>query len=215
VFFPASVGTKRAQMQIVASGGRMATMDLTGTAVAPLCTHTVVPCNYAHLYDGTFSWRIHLQGQAGSDELGLQVAITAGKAECTGTQVSRTADGGSWTGSIVGPGLLGVEFVSDPMYPLAYRITVACPSARFPDHADGSKGRASQPAELGTSYSIETDRQPARVAGEPLSGALTYPAPETDPANGVSGAVSVQWNLWRTGQPPPPPPGGPAARGPR
>lgn len=210
-FYPGSVGRKQALLRVTHQDGRTATAILTGTAVTPLCTITVVPCNYAHLYDGTFSWTHNIQGQAGSTELGIQVAITQGQAVCTGTQVSRGADGQAWTGSIVGPGLLGVEFIQDPMYPLAYRITVACPSAKFPDHPDGSKGWDAKPAEVGKDFSIVTDPQPARVAGEPIAGAITFPAPETDPDNGVTGAVAVQWNLWRTGTPQPPPP---APRGP-
>jgi hypothetical protein len=213
-FRPRWVGPKRAILRMTDAKGGTATAVLTGMGVPPLCTVTLVPCNYAHLYDGTFSWKIHLQGQAGSDELGIQVAITEGKAVCTGTQVSRGPGGTSWTGSIVGPGLFAVEFIPDPLHTLAYRFTVACPSARFPDHVDGSTGRDSEPAKLGSSYSIVTDPQPARVIGEPLAGGVTYPAPESDPDNGVSGTVAVQWNLWRPGQPPPPPPGGPAANGP-
>jgi hypothetical protein len=213
-FRPRWVGPKRAVLRVTDAKGGTATAVLTGMGVPPLCTVTLVPCNYAHLYDGTFSWKIHLQGQAGSDELGIQVAITEGEAVCTGTQVSRGPGGTSWTGSIVGPGLFAVEFIPDPLHTLAYRFTVACPSARFPDHVDGSSGRDSEPAKLGSSYSIVTDPQPARVIGEPLAGAVTYPAPESDPDNGVSGTVAVQWNLWRPGQPPPSPPARPGASGP-
>lgn len=216
VFFPASVGTKQAVLRIVASGGRMASADLTGRAVAPLCTHTVVPCNYAHLYSGVLSWTHSVQGQAGSTRLGVTVTIDKGQALCNGSETVTSPDGTPWVGTIVGPGLLGVEFLADPMYPLVYQITVACPSPAYPDHADGSSGRPSAPAELGSSYSVVTDRQPARRAGEPLAAALNFPAPETDPDNGVTGMVGLSWNLTTTPTPtpppPPPPPPAPAQR---
>jgi hypothetical protein len=213
-FRPHSVGAKRAVLRVTKIGGGTATATLTGTGVIPLCTYTVVPCNYAHLYDGTFSWTIRLQGPHGSDDLSVIASIEAGRVNCNGSQVTRRPDGVSWTGTIVGRGLIGVEFIADEAYPLASSITVACPSARFPDHADGSRGWDSEPAEVGSSFSFQTPPARARVAGEPLAGTLNYPPPETDALNGVTGTVSVQWNLWRTGQPPPPPPGGPAASGP-
>jgi hypothetical protein len=209
VFLPQSPGRKQAVLRVTDARGRSATANLTGTAVIPLCTMTVVPCNYAHLYDGTFSWSINLRGQYSSEELSVMVSIVGGRANCNGSQATRRPDGFSWTGTIVGPGLLGVEFILDSTDSLAYRITAACPSARFPDHADGSQGRASEPAELGSSYSFETDLQRARGAGQAIAGTLNYPAPETDALNGVSGAVAVQWNLWGTGQPQPPPPSAP------
>jgi len=210
VFAPQSAGVKTAELVVTASRGRRAVAPLLGIGIQPTCTFTVVPCNYAHHYSGTFSWSVNLSGEAGSNELGLLVGVTDGKAACTGSEISRQPGGTSWTGHIVGPGILGIEFLPGARGSLTYRITVACPSARFPDHPDGSTGRPSEPARLGSSYSIVIDPQRAEVVGDTLTGTLNFPAPESDPLNGVTGSVAVQWKLTlnppRQAPPPPPPP---------
>jgi len=208
-FLPQSTGRKRAELVVIARGGRRIGAVLTGEAVEPLCTTTVVWCNFAHLYSGSLSWKIDLRGVHGSNQISIEVTVDAGEAWCTGSEIE-TGPAGPWRGTITGPGLIGVEFLSASGGKLEYRITVACPTPEFPDHADGSQGQASEPAELGNGYSIETYTQAAAEMNQlELSGGRTYPAPETDPVNGVTGSVSLTWKLTRTKTPPTPPPATP------
>ena len=215
-FRPRSTGRKRATLGVRARDGSTVRVVLTGEAVEPLCTNEVVWCNFAHLYYGSFYWKIDLRGPAGSNVIDVAVTVDAGKAWCTGSELE-TGPGGPWRGSITGPGLIGVEFLDDKG---TYRITVACPSPEFPDHPDGSAGRASEEAALGTSYSIETYKQTAKAVRADLIGGSNYPAPETDPVNGVTGSVSLTWELTRVKKPPkdrpkeeePPPPPPPSGR---
>jgi hypothetical protein len=95
------------------------------------------------------------------------------------------------------------------MYPWVYQITAACPTPDWPPGPNGEAATPSQPAELGHN-DRSTYKQPdglirqgwtleQAVAGlYRLQGTLSYPAPETDQLNGVSGAVVVSWNLTRS-----------------
>jgi hypothetical protein len=55
----------------------------------------------------------------------------------------------------------------------------------------------SRPAELGD-LPQQTYNQPASSVGINLDGSTSYPAPENDALNGVTGAVQVNWSLKRS-----------------
>jgi len=146
----------------------------------------VVSCNYARGYNGSFDWQIVLQAQKSRYDEAVSVGITNGVVTCDGT-AKETDVGGTRIGRIVGKGLLAVEFKNDSLGKLVYEITAACPTPAWP-------GTPSQPAELGHTGQ-ESYEQPATAIGMNLKGGSTYPAPETDPVNGVTGTVSVSWDL--------------------
>jgi hypothetical protein len=148
----------------------------------------IVSCNYAHLYSGTFGWQIDLQSPIGSDVTSVQVGVISGKATCSGSIESKSKGVDPVREPVQGPGLFAVEFVADSGHPLAYKISVACPTT--------SSGQTNA-ASLGNGISIESPLMPAKVVGENLSGTQRYPAPETDPDNGVAGTVQISWQLNR------------------
>ena len=55
-FRPRSMGPKKAILVVSDGRGSSNSAPVEGTAVAALCTHTVVPCNYALHYSGVVSW---------------------------------------------------------------------------------------------------------------------------------------------------------------
>ena len=155
----------------------------------PTCQMKVVSCNYAYLYSGQFSWSNTLNGSASQLNEQVTVGVKNGVADCLGT-VRETSNGQTTTGKISGPGLFAVEFERDSANKLVYRITAACPTA-------AGMGSPAQPAELGHN-DRETYQQPATAIGQKvLKGGSNYPAPETDPVNGVTGTVQVTWNIAR------------------
>ena len=119
----------------------------------------------------------------------MTVGVKNGVADCLGT-VRETSNGQTTTGQISGPGLFAVEFERDSANKLVYRITAACPTP-------AGMGSPVQRAELGHN-DRETYQQPATaIAQKVLKGGSNYPAPETDPVNGVTGTVQVTWNIAR------------------
>jgi hypothetical protein len=157
-------------------------------AQQPACRMTVVHCNYAYLYSGTFYWTVTLSGPASQSELKVQMAIQKGVAACGGTQKD-TSNGQTTVASIGGTGLFAVEFNRDSNNQLEYVLTAACPAPPWM----GAPGR---PAELGHDPYYSIDPQSATAIGQAkLTGSLTYPAPETDAVNGVTGTVTVSWTL--------------------
>jgi hypothetical protein len=175
--------------------------SLKGTGIRAICENRVVFCNYAFLYDGVFSWsNVIVSAQSKTTE-DVTVSIVAGRGSCKGAETI-TDNGASQTGGISGTALVAVEFVTEPLNDSSekdepvYRITVACPTPLWPSTADAA-GTPSQPAELGhndqTTYNIK-----GVPIGSTLIGKLTYPAPETDSLNGVSGNVTVAWKLTAT-----------------
>ena len=204
-FTPRLQGGKAARLEVTDARGVKATASLKGTGVTPVCTNRVVFCNYAHLYSGTFNWTSNLNGPKSSYSETVSVAILHGVATCNGSATS-TFEGRSRKGAINGSGLLAVEFdrdtVEDPVNAskstsrLVYRITVACPSPDWPASAD-EPATPSRPAELGD-LQQQTYNQPASEVGINLDGSTSYPAPESDALNGVTGAVQVNWSLKRS-----------------
>ena len=152
------------------------------------CKMWVVSCNYAEHYTGRFEWQLVLQAGKSRHEEAVSVGITNGVVKCDGT-AKDTDVGGTKVGRVVGPGLLAIEFKRDSIEKLVYEITVACPTPAWPD-------TPSQPAELGH-FGQESYEQPATAIGMNLKGGSTSPAPETDPANGVTGNVTVSWEFLR------------------
>ena len=207
-FHPKSLGPKQATAVITDRRGGRATVSLTGKGVSPICTNRVVFCNYAHLYSGTFGWNRTLNGPNSQYRENVQVTITNGVAVCNGSATS-SGQGTSQTGAITGKGLIAVEWLEDPMYPWVYQITAACPTPDWPAGPNGEAATPSQPAELGHNDQ-STYHQPDQLikpgmtleqaidALARIQGTLSYPAPETDQLNGVSGAVVVTWNLVRS-----------------
>ena len=152
------------------------------------CTPFVVACNYVNNYIGTFNWTIVLQSSIDRYEETVSVGIGADSVVSCAGEAKDTYYGQTKTGQIIGPGLLAVEFTKDANGKLVYEITAACPTPAYP-------GEVVQPAELGVTIGLESYEQPATSKRMNLQGGSTYPAPETDPLNGVSGTVSVTWNF--------------------
>ena len=202
-FKPRSFGPKQAKLVIRNIRGGTATAVLKGNGVRAICEPLVVFCNYAFLYDGTFSWSYTIVSPQSKTVMDVTVSIVAGRGVCNGSETI-TENGSSQTGGITGQALVAVEFEIGSLTPDSmkqkdepvYRVTAACPTPEFRRTAD-SDGSRSHPAELGhndqTSYNVK-----GVPIGSPLIGKLTYPAPETDQSNGVSGNVTVGWTLTPT-----------------
>jgi len=149
----------------------------------------VVSCNYAYLYSGQFSWDNTINGSASQFHEQITLAVNNGVADCQGS-VKETENGQTTTGTVSGPGLFAVEFERDSVNQLVYRLTAACPTV-------AGMGSPVQPAELGH-HDMETYQQRATtIAQKLIQGGSSYPAPETDPANGVTGTVRVSWKITR------------------
>ncbi len=207
-FTPTLVGPRQATLVVADNRGNRFTVPLRGKGVEPVCTNRVVFCNYAHLYSGTFGWNYSIIGPASQTKVHVQVTVTNGVAVCNGAETI-TANGRAQTGAITGKGLFAVEWLEDAMYPFVYRITAACPTPDWPADPDGSAATPSQPAELGhNDMSSDKQSDPSIKPGmtleqvviqlNRLQGTLSYPAPETDQLNGVSGNVVVSWNIVRS-----------------
>jgi len=204
-FKPQSLGPKVARLEVTDANGNRGSAQLKGKGVGALCVHRVVPCNYAPLWTGTFSWTSVLNGPGSQYNETVQVDVVQGVAFCTGGATS-SENGRSLTGRITGPALFAVEFLQDPMYPWVYRITVACPTPHWPATEDAA-ATPSRPAELGHNE-YGSERQPAASTAmtlehlvaslAKLEGSITYPSPDVDPLNGVTGNVTVSWNLRRS-----------------
>ena len=165
------------------------------------CEPKVVPCNYAHLYRGSFSWQSTLLGPYGQNRRTVTITVVNGQATCDGSEtdviISKVGDQTYTTtevGTINGPGLIAVEFDQDSEDGLVYRVTGACPSPQW----QASRQMPSQPAELGSSYYEQSYNQPATETGMDLVGNRSEPHPDTDQQNGVSGAMRVTWSLKRS-----------------
>ena len=204
-FQPHSLGVKQARLEVSDGHGGQGVAQLKGTGIGPLCLHRVVPCNYALHWSGTFGWTSTLNSEGSQYRETVQVNVINGSASCTGS-ATQSGNGRSLTGPIVGTGLFAVEFLHDPVYPWVYLITAACPSPHWPA-TDGYPATPSQPAELGHNE-YTSEKQPAasrRMDPQQLlrelprlQGSITYPSPDTDPLNGVTGSVTVSWNLTRS-----------------
>jgi hypothetical protein len=201
-FRPRSLGPKKATLVVKDGRGSSNSATLEGIGVAPLCTHTVVPCNYALHFSGVFGWNYTVAGPASKYTENVNVDVVNGVAACNGS-ATQSGEGRTYTGVIVGTGLIGVEFLPDPLYPWVYQITAACPTPAWPAK-DDQEATPSQPAELGQGEQ-SSDKQPVGRKGmlleeaiasvTKLDGVISMPTNDTDPANGVTGTVTVTWHL--------------------
>jgi len=153
----------------------------------PSCQMKVVSCNYAYLYSGQFSWTNVIKSSESNLNEQVTVGVNKGAANCLGTVVE-TEHGRSTTRTISGPGLFAVEFERDSANKLVYRITAACPTA-------AGEGSPAQKAELGHNDRESYQQKATSIGQDVLEGGSSYPAPETDPSNGVTGTVKVSWRL--------------------
>lgn len=183
-FRPRSTGRRSAKLVVTDSRGNSQGVPVEGTGVLPICTHTVIPCNYAIHYSGVFSW------QGGGEQ--VTVDVLQGVAACNGT----APEGGR----IQGPGLIGVEFGPLSSFQAFYRITVACPSPAFPGR-DGYPATPSEPAELGHGEQ-SSDKQPLVMTLQQiqerlpsLKHSISYPA-----GDAAAGAFTVSWDLCPNGR---------------
>jgi hypothetical protein len=174
----------------------------------------LVPWNCAALFSGSFEWGSILKGGNANVQVNIKedvtVTIQAGKASCSGTRteftrVERESETQVNT-RITGPGLVAVEYgtntTDDPKGPF-YSITVACPSpageeittslrtgertvtkilAKPPDRFNGSQAHSSY-ERSGTERDVE------------LRGTTTDENPDADAANGMTGTLTVTWQL--------------------
>lgn len=204
-FDPGSVGPKSARLQVVDKAGTVVTAALSGHAVAPVCTMAVVSCNYAHLYSGSFSWQSDLDGPYGQHRKSVTVNVLNGVATCSGSMTDVIIDNqgnrATRVGTILGDGLIGIEFEKDSAGRDVYRISGACPSAHFPA-TPTTPAIPAEPAELGSSTYEESYQQPIpRSSPFPpaaLRGGRNVAHPDVDPANGVTGSMSVTWAFTRS-----------------
>lgn len=201
-FRPGSLGPKLATLVVTDNHGGRAIAQLKGKGVAPLCRHVVVPCNYSHFYSGAFSWTITLNGPRSQYTQTVDVTVTNGAALCHGVTTEREM-GRSRTGAIAGPGLIAVEFLTDPVHDTVYLISAACPSPDWPGSIDEAP-TPSRPAEMGHNEQ-NSEKQPTLACPSSpwtcavdLEGSITYPSPDADPANGVTGNVKISWKLKRS-----------------
>jgi hypothetical protein len=191
-FQPQSPGVKTASLVVTNRRGERATASLRGEGVAQLCEAKLVPCNYAHLYSGSFGWTRSIRSARASTEISVAVSVVKGVATCSGSQTMWDEASGRMTGPIAGRGLIAVEFAEDTSGAPTYNITAVCPTVDHPD-----MGGPSHPAELGGENEQQSYPQSTTAVGQDLVGGHSYPAPETDDVNGVTGVVTVRWDLKR------------------
>ena len=189
-FRPTSLGIKRATLVATDSRGNRSTAALRGEGVDAMCEMKVVFCNYAHLYSGVFSWTSAVNGPNSQEHEAVTVDVIRGVATCNGGATS-SGNGRTRSGTITGPGLIAVELETDSLRRPVYRITVACPTPSWPATPD-EPATPSEPAELGQNEQKSYD-QPMAPTTRILVG--SYSHPENDPINGVTGTITVGWEL--------------------
>ena len=193
-FAPRSLGPKAATLVVTSARAGRITAQLRGIGVNPICENKVVFCNYAFLYSGNFDWNTTLRGDGSSTVTDVKVNIINGRAGCVGTQTISDS-GGPHVWSVNGTGLVAVEFKLDENRRRVYKISVACPQPY-------NSSTPQSPAELGL-FGQETDDQVYVVTGNSvvpdfdLRGTRSFPAPEADPENGVTGTTTLTWTLRR------------------
>jgi len=178
---------------LAAAGAAVTIQPSSGQGVNAACEMKVVSCNYAHLYSGAFSWTSSLASPGSSYHEQVQVKVVRGVAVCSG-QATESGNGQSRSAPIAGSGLIAVEFVEDSARRLVYRVTVACPTPAWPA-LNNDPATPSRPAELGQNEQGSYNQPATRIEMPLLNGSYSNPSPDSDRANGVTGTVSVHWNL--------------------
>ncbi len=150
----------------------------------------------------------------------IDVTVTSGKVWCRG---SIEAEEKQWSsgqlmvdvtrnGVIEGAGLIRIEFSVggthtvmgpeedeevelDPDTP-SYNVTIVCPSAKMTSTGGGETVvTPSEPARWGSSYEFSSYDWPGDFSQGALKGTSEWRHPDSDPANGVGGTMSVTWSL--------------------
>ena len=219
-FVPHALGPRSATLKVSVNPGNFGIATVTGTGIFG-CTMYEGLCSYGGAYSGTVSWSgaLSIQQGAGSSSgprrIGtwtndITVSVANGVATCQGSSVhdekeyegsrldrSRKADG-----VVSGPGIFTLEFKKEEGQ-LVYQITAACPSAlvteTFTDYLSSQTSTTTstaKPADWRDRTSI--DPEPATAVGmNLLSGSKTFPHPDEDPSNGVTGKMTFSWSLKR------------------
>lgn len=212
-FKPRTEGRKTAMLVVTDQLGNRVAAQLTGEAVAALCTNRLVFCNYAHHYSGTISLTsvdtVLTEDHQARSEVAIEIAVTLGQVQCTGyrREFERSGYKGEMDteikgeGSISGPGLLAIEFDYRGRQPV-YLLTFACPAPAMRRTNIALKaGTATEqrfpaePADWGGSEMV-ADPQPSREPMmSPLQGSFRHD--RLDPENSTGGYTRTSWNLRR------------------
>lgn len=183
----ASLGNRAAPRYITFSTTGPAPAGVADAPEVAQCVNKTVQCNYAQWYTGKISWSHTIIAPNAQHYDNATVSVTNGVASCNGG-VREVDHGQTTSGSINGPGLIGIQFMLDSANKLVYRIIGACPTA-------AGMGSPVQPADLDHN-SMETYEQRAtKIEQQLLADSVSYPAPEVDPVNNVTGTVVVVWSF--------------------
>lgn len=212
-----------AVLMLTTAVGHAQTADSLGRLVLQACSGRAT-CAEADFYSGTFEWKESLTSSMGSGgdrsyssrTLDIVMTVAAGRVGCRGAVTERSERWSSGTqmedrhalGSIAGPGLIRIEFSEGGMHSVggdeveldddapSYNITVVCASPTMTVTGGGERViTPSEPARWGSSYEVQTYDWLGDFAQRGLSGTATWNHPDSDPINGVSGSVTVIWNL--------------------
>lgn len=178
------------------------------SAQAPECTPYVVECNYyARFYSGPVvqARTLRSEGKTVQDSRdSVTVTIGGGQVSCSGTtSTTRMSSDPPYKytehGTISGKGLFALETPKGIVSDATYTIRIACPTPAMQWRAE-EKG---QPVKSGSEPWAPADLKVAliEIIEKPevdftlLEGRETYPHPESDEANAVTGTVRVTWRL--------------------
>jgi hypothetical protein len=119
----------------------------------------------------------------------------------------------SGRGDMAGVGLIGIEFSEGGIHSVggqevelaedtpSYNVTIACPSPTMTVTGGGeTETTPAEEARWGSSWEIQTYDWPGDFETPELKGSTTWDHPDADPPNGITGSVTVKWNLVK--QPP-------------
>lgn len=161
-----------------------------------------------------------------SDRRTVSVVITSGRVECRGTVAGESkrwssgqlVEDATRRGVIAGPGLFQIEFATGGSHSVmgteedeeveldedtpSYEVTVTCPSPEMTSTGGGqTEVTPARPARWGSSEQVSTYDWPGDFEQASLKGSSSWRHPDSDPANGITGKVTVTWSLIKT--PPP------------
>ena len=167
--------------------GLFAWLLVQGTAPAAAedqlpCRPDLVPCNYAEHFSGTIHMRSVLKATNPPSEsvVDFTATIVAGKATCAGTIEGH---------GVKGAGRLAVErgtHMEDAPGQPWYEISVACPDV------DGRTPSID-------AAQMKTYKRKDTSGFKSLTGKTEDEHPDADSVNGVSGTVTLEWSLSRSG----------------
>lgn len=178
------------------------------SAQAPACTPYVVECNYyAKFYSGIVVQARTLRSEGKTVQESrdsVTVTIGGGQVSCSGTtSTTRTSSDPPYKyteqGTIGGKGLFALETPKGIVSDATYTIRIACPTPATQWRAE----ERGQPVKTGSEPWAPADLKVAliEIIEKPevdftlLEGKETYPHPESDEANAVTGTVRITWRL--------------------